>query len=165
MSNTPKDLTKKKLTQAIEGSLGNVSEAARQLGCSRRAVYAAIERHDLKNLLQEVRQVFIDIAESALLKRINGYEFSEDTYRNGELVQTVKKHLPPDTNAICFALKTIGRAAGWGEKTTIEHSGSMAISFNPKEVSAKMTVEQKKEFLKCNDVEEMEKFLIENNLI
>lgn len=85
---------------ALKASAGNVTEAARALGISRSALYQRINNSaELQATLVDAREELVDLAESALRKRI----------QRG------------DITAIIFTLKTLGKARGYVERQ--EHSG------------------------------------------
>lgn len=85
---------------ALKASAGNVTEAARALGISRSALYQRINNSaELQAALVDAREELVDLAESALRKRI----------QRG------------DITAIIFTLKTLGKARGYVERQ--EHSG------------------------------------------
>jgi hypothetical protein len=90
----------RKITAAEIGPLitetnGNVAAIARRFGCARSTIQSRIDKSPgLKALLEDARQGMVDIAESALYKRI--YE--------------------GDITAIIFFLKTRGKDRGYVER-------------------------------------------------
>lgn len=88
------------IAAALQASGGNVSEAARQLGCTRRAIEKRIVKStELAAILADERESLADIAEAELLKAI----------KRGEIA------------AIIYALKAspAAKKRGWGERTEI----------------------------------------------
>ena len=97
------------VAKAIRMANGLLSVAAHALGCSREAVRNYTERYPVcRKAVQEAREVVLDVAEGKLMEQI----------RNGNL------------SAIALALKTIGKARGYVERTEIEHDGQIAEERN-----------------------------------
>lgn len=104
-------LSKAKVKAALEENNGNVSAAARSLGCARQSIYDYINKYDeIAEVLDDAREQIVDKAEEALMRQIT----------HG------------DTTAIIFTLKTRGRGRGWGEKIETEHSGTIEYRFQVK---------------------------------
>jgi hypothetical protein len=79
---------------------------------------------EFKLAVEEVQEEAIDITESKLFERINGYSHPEEkifNYEGGIVRADTTKHYPPDTTAIIFYLKTKGKKRGYIEKTEIDH--------------------------------------------
>jgi len=94
-------LTRDNLITAIDEHFGNILSIARSFAVTRQTIYNHIQKDpELKALLDEAREHFIDFAE-------------------GALVTLIKKE---DTAAIIFALKTRGKNRGYTERT--EHTGA-----------------------------------------
>ncbi len=84
-----------KVRQAAEETGGVISEMARLLGTSRQTIYHRLRTDpELAAFHQDQREVFIDEAESGLLRLV----------REGNVA------------AIIFTLKTLGRHRGWVEQ-------------------------------------------------
>ena len=85
---------------------GNISHAARQLGCARYTVYAFIQRHpELQQVLKDQREAMIDQAENALvmaIEQLQGW-------------------------AVCFALKCLGKERGYVETQQVQQSGAIEV--------------------------------------
>lgn len=97
-------LTKKIVIAALEAHGGNVSAAARALGCSRSNLNAWITRHkDVRAALEDTREEFKDLVES----------------KARELI------MEGNTAMIIFTLKTQVRDRGWVERQEVEHTGSV----------------------------------------
>lgn len=91
-------LTIEQIAHAIEKKAGNVSDAARALKVTRRALYKRIDdSEELQQVLKDARETLVDVAESQLLKQI----------KRG------------NTAAIIFTLKTQGKERGYVERTEI----------------------------------------------
>ena len=87
------------IADALRRNRGMVSSAARSLGCDRKTIDRACDRHpELREILDEEREVQLDRAELQLFQAIDG--------GHGW--------------AVCFFLKTRGRHRGYSER--IEHS-------------------------------------------
>lgn len=92
MFNQPK-VTNAQIWEALELSEGNVAAAARYLGMTRTKIQERIDRcPDLINLLSDMREEVVDVAESNQLKRA----------KSGA-----------DPNAERFVLQTLGKRRGW----------------------------------------------------
>ena len=92
--------------QAITEAQGLISVAARRLGVSRSAVYAAVNRHKrVAEALQDARERTTDLAEGKLYGKIND----------------------GDITAIIFYLKTQAKARGYVERQEQEHAGDIRV--------------------------------------
>lgn len=84
-----------KILQAVKRSGGMVSIAAAKLGCTRKAIYDAMKRNPVINLaVADQRELFLDEAEHALREEVKRRE----------------------AWAVCFTLKTLGKARGYIER-------------------------------------------------
>jgi len=91
-------LDDKQIAEAILAGKGIVSEAARILDCHRTSLYDHIKANpELQAVLDEAREVTLDVAENHLMKLIES-----DNY-----------------NAIRFYLATIGKKRGFVESTEV----------------------------------------------
>jgi hypothetical protein len=101
-------LTVDEVQAALESSSGNISFAARKLGCSRRAIYDKIQKSPtLKAALEDARETALDNAESALQSAV----------------------LAKEAWAVCFTLKTIGKGRGYVERNEV--TGANGKDFIP----------------------------------
>lgn len=109
-------LTATDYAQAITEAQGLISVAARRLGVSRSAVYAAVNRHKrVAEALQDARERTTDLAEGKLYGKIND----------------------GDITAIIFYLKTQGKARGYIERQERVHSGTLDVrSLTDEELTA-----------------------------
>ena len=87
--------TKEQLTELIRKHDGNLTAIARDADCVRQTVYAGIERYGLSEVVDEVRETLVDVAEQSL----------------HELVRA----RPPA--AFFFDLKTQGKRRGYVERS------------------------------------------------
>ena len=88
-------LTVEQIKHALEQAAGNVSYAAKALGVSRSTMYRRInESPTLQEILTDAREELVDIAESALKSAV----------------------IDKQGWAVCFALKTQGKARGYVER-------------------------------------------------
>lgn len=98
---TKTDILKKNLIEALEKSLGVVTPACKNAGCSRETFYKYCrEDAEFKKAVDEIEGVALDFAESQLHKQI-------------------QSGVPAST---MFYLKTKGKKRGYIEKQEIEHT-------------------------------------------
>lgn len=96
--------TKKALIEAMQKSLGNVSQSCRIVGVSRDTYYSYYNTDDdFKKSCNDCDNIALDFVESQLHKQI-------------------KDGVPSST---IFYLKTKGKKRGFVEKQEIEHSGGI----------------------------------------
>jgi isopentenyldiphosphate isomerase len=99
---------KKAMIEALEKSLGVVTNAAKAIGISRHTHYAWMQNDvEYKNEVDQISNFILDFAESQLFKQIN----------DGNIV------------AILFYLKTKGKSRGFVEKTEIRSDNELIIKF------------------------------------
>jgi hypothetical protein len=97
-------LKKKAMLEALEKTLGVVTTAAKMVGIERTTHYKWMESdNDYKEKVQDLQDVVLDFAESALHKM-------------------VENHNPAAT---LFLLKTKGKKRGYIERQEIEHSSDV----------------------------------------
>lgn len=83
---------------ALKRSMGNISLAAKSLGFDRSTLYHRIKKNPkLKTIVDDARETLVDVAESALYSAVTKKE----------------------AWAVCFTLKTQGRARGYVERTEL----------------------------------------------
>jgi len=100
-------LTVTKIEKALKATFGNVSLAAKNLGVSRRAIYDKCNRFPkLRAFLEDTREAMVDNAESALGLAVN----------NGQAW------------AVCFTLKTVGKARGYIEKIEVKSDAKITVT-------------------------------------
>lgn len=118
------DTQKKKAIEALRKSLGVVTTACESIKLARSTFYNWVSNdEDFKKEVEEISEQALDIAESKLFERINGYEHPEEKIFNyeGDIVRAkTVKHYPPDTTAIIFYLKTKGKKRGYIEKSELD---------------------------------------------
>lgn len=97
-----------RIAKAIMASNGNLTRAAKTIGCSRTTLYRYLEKFDqVAEAREEAREEFIDLAETKLRGLVNDGDFS----------------------AIRFVLRCWGKPRGWSEKQEIDlTSGDEKIS-------------------------------------
>lgn len=108
-------LTTEQIADAIKKKAGNITEAAKALNVTRRALYKRIDAdEELQQLVTDEREALVDMAESEARKQI-------------------KKG---NTAIIIFTLKTLGKNRGYVERIEQEHSGEIStrIIEGPKDV-------------------------------
>ena len=90
--------TSDKMIKAIREKHGNLSAAARYLGCSRNTIARYIENYPtVKAVADEERETLIDFAENQLFQQV----------KDGNIT------------AIIFTLKTIGKSRGYVERQEV----------------------------------------------
>jgi hypothetical protein len=128
------DSHKKKAIEALKKSIGIVSTACESIKLARSTFYNWLSNdEEFKLAVSEIQEESIDIAESKLFERINGYQHAEEKIFNyeGSIVRAnTIKHYPPDTTAIIFYLKTKGKKRGYIEKTEMEISAADDVSLD-----------------------------------
>jgi len=91
--------SQRQVIEALRGTRGLVTLAARQLGCTPRCVHNYVDRYPaVRAALDAARAQQLDIAEAQLFKAID----------NGEL------------RAVEFFLRTIGRQRGYGDHLDVD---------------------------------------------
>jgi hypothetical protein len=94
--------------RAIEGAEGNLTQAAKNLGCARGTVYKYINDFaTVKAAFEDVNERTIDMVE-------------------GQLMTQVKRG---NMTAIIFYLKTKAKHRGYVERQEIKHDGSLEIEY------------------------------------
>lgn len=97
------ELQKKAVLEALESSLGVVSEAVKIVGIHRATFYEWLKNDpEFKTEVDNINETAIDCAETALYRKI----------KSG------------DTTAIIFYLKTKGKKRGYVEKSEVEFTQS-----------------------------------------
>ena len=115
---TDKVDTKKSLLEALEKTLGIVTDACKMVGVSRQTFYVYMnDDPEFKAAVEEISDVALDFAESKLFQLIDGV-YCEKTLGT----ETIVYQKPPDTIATIFFLKTKGKKRGYIEKHEFEHS-------------------------------------------
>ena len=98
--------TSDKMIKAIREKHGNLSAAARYLGCSRNTIARYIENYPtVKAVYDEERETLIDFAENQLFQQV----------KDGNIT------------AIIFTLKTIGKSRGYVERQEVTGANGGAI--------------------------------------
>lgn len=96
-------LNKKKIENAISGSHGVQSIIAKKCGVSRSALTQFLQKqktNELKNKIEEEKEIVLDIGELELMKLVNEGQFQ----------------------AIKYLLSTKGKHRGYVERTEVQHS-------------------------------------------
>lgn len=97
-----KTITNKRIIEALKEAKGNMTLAAKMLGCTRQMIYKRSKTSKkIQDTIAESREVAVDNAESALQRAV----------------------LEGNFKAIAFTLRTIGRDRGYVERTEQEISG------------------------------------------
>ena len=98
----------KQLIQSIKKHRGVISAVSKELGISCQAIYKRCEKN--KNITAAIDEAREDLD-------VNLLDIAER-----KILAAVEDGAPW---AVRYVLNTKGRARGWGEKTEIEHSGSV----------------------------------------
>lgn len=107
-------VSQKALEKALKATLGNISLAARNLGLERSGVCARIAKSpDLQRVVNDARESLVDNAESALHRAVTTGEGW----------------------AVCFTLKTQGKARGYVERQEIQQEGRVQVTVSPVELT------------------------------
>jgi len=96
----PPKFTPEQVAEALNKCDGLVFQAAKKLGCDHKTVQNYINRHDVCRLAREQKQ---------------GENLDE---AEGQLMRAVRKG---EAWAICFMLKTQGKARGYVERQEVKH--------------------------------------------
>ena len=98
----PQKYNHKLMRAALSRCDGRITDAARMVGCGYSTIRNWMNRHpELRALIEESREVNLDLAESRLLKRIR----------------------KDDLAAIIFYLKSQGKERGYGQSAQVEITG------------------------------------------
>ncbi len=101
---TKSDIQKRAMVEALEQSLGIVTNACRAVGITRKTHYEWLKLdEDYRNRVNDISEMALDFVESQLYKQI----------KEGEISPTI------------FFLKTKGKSRGYIERIEQEHSGGM----------------------------------------
>ncbi len=99
-------LKKRAMIKALESTLGNVTHAADEVGVCRRQHYTWMkEDPEYKALVDDVQEMALDFAESALRSQIGD----------------------DNTAATIFFLKTKGKCRGYTEEVVQNHKGTIEV--------------------------------------
>lgn len=105
---TNTNILKKAMIEALEKSLGIVTTAAKAVGIDRSTHYDWYNNDpEYRAAVDSISDIALDFAESQLHKQIKG----------GEVSSTI------------FYLKTKGKKRGYVERTEVEHSGELGITW------------------------------------
>jgi len=116
------DNNKKEILEALEEHKGIVSSACASIGLARSTYYDWLKSDEVfKAAVDEIQEVAIDFVESKLMQKINGVFTSG---KDGEVYDN-----PPSDTAIIFYLKTKGKKRGYIEKSELDISGSLGVTW------------------------------------
>jgi len=122
---TLKDMAEKYTTaqmiEALREKHGNLSAAARYLGCSRNTIARYIENYPtVKAVYDEERETLIDFAENQLFQQV----------KDGNIT------------AIIFTLKTIGKSRGYVERQEVTGADGKPMETKITEIVIKKQVDE-----------------------
>lgn len=107
-------ISEKAMGEALKATLGNVSQAARNLGLDRSGIWLRVQKSEyLRQILQDAREAMVDNAESALHRAVTTGEGW----------------------AVCFTLKTQGKGRGYVERQEIQQEGRVQVTVSPVELT------------------------------
>lgn len=91
-------ISDEKIAEALRRSKGNISNAAKCLKCTRKTIYARVEKNEeFRAILEEGREILVDLAETQLEKNVKA----------------------GDQRAIEFTLRSLGKRRGWNPTVTV----------------------------------------------
>lgn len=112
--------TSDKMIKAIREKHGNLSAAARYLGCSRNTIARYIENYPtVKAVYDEERETLIDFAENQLFQQV----------KDGNIT------------AIIFTLKTIGKSRGYVERQEVTGANGKPVETKITEIVIRKEVD------------------------
>jgi len=115
-NSTEFNIKKRTMLEALATSMGVVQTAAAKAGLDRSTHYVWMNSDPAyAEAVKELRNIALDFAESKLLEKINGIVAET---KDGKNIYS----LPPDTTAIIFFLKTIGKDRGYVERSELNLS-------------------------------------------
>lgn len=108
MNTTFSDINKTAMIEALEKSLGIVTTACKTVGIARSTHYQWMDDDsEYKRAVEGISDIALDFAESQLHKQI----------QEGQPASTI------------FYMKTKGKKRGYVERTEVEHSGEVGITW------------------------------------
>lgn len=103
---TGRDITNDQIVEKLKEAKGNMTLAAKLLGCTRQMVWKRAKTiQKIQDAIDESREVAVDHAESALQRAV----------------------LEGDFRAIAFTLKTLGKNRGYVERVETDVSGGISV--------------------------------------
>ena len=123
---------KKAMLEALEKTLGVVTNACELAGVGRRTYYTWLEKDKkFKQSVEDINNVALDFAESKLYEKMNGVEVSKGTNEDGS--PKVYSQPPSDT-ALIFYLKTKGKSRGYVERQEIHTEDKTKPRLTPAQI-------------------------------
>lgn len=108
---------KSALIEAMQKSMGVISEACRMVGCDRKTYYKYYNNDEkFKEACDECGDSALDFVESKLFELVDGVTMHKEDREGND----VSYDRAPDVTAIIFYLKTRGKKRGYIEKTEQE---------------------------------------------
>jgi hypothetical protein len=108
---------KKALLEALEKTMGVVTDACKLAGVARITYYKYYnEDEEFKREVDELANVALDFAESKLFEKINGVAIG----KLGDDGKVIAYQVPPSDTALIFYLKTKGKKRGYIERQEID---------------------------------------------
>jgi len=117
MANKPAHY-KSKLLQALEQTMGIVTDACNISGVSRSSYYDYYRSDEVfRKQVEELSNVALDFAESKLFQKMKGVEVQKKNNKGEEIIYSI----PPSDSALIFYLKTKGKGRGYIERYESEN--------------------------------------------
>ena len=127
--------TRKAIIQALDDTMGNVTEACKLVGIHRQTYYKHLAEHpDFKELTETMLETQIDFAEKELFRQI----------ANG------------NSSSTQFFLKTRGKQRGYSEKIETTETKNLNVNFSYETVKSEK-LEQVKEIMEAQVIEQQKK--------
>jgi len=105
------------LIEAMQKSMGVISEACRVVGCDRKTFYRYYNKDQkFKEACDECNERALDFAESKLFELVDGVTMHKEDREGND----ISYDRAPDVTAIIFYLKTRGKKRGYVEKVEQE---------------------------------------------
>lgn len=128
---TKSNTQKKAMLQALEKTLGNVSEAAGQVGIARKTHYQWMNiDSEYKQSVESIADVALDFVEGKLFNLISGFKRTVITSTG----QPVTIQDAPHPTAVIFYLKCKGKRRGYIERPTNEPEVQVNVSTGLKSI-------------------------------
>ncbi len=125
---TKSNTQKKAMLQALEKTLGNVSDAASQVGIARKTHYEWMKTDsEYCEAVESIGEAALDFVESKLFTLIAGFKRTTITSDGPVIVQD-----PPHPTAVLFYLKCKGKRRGYIERPLNEPEVQVNVSAGSK---------------------------------
>jgi hypothetical protein len=121
------DNNKKQFLKSLEEAYGIISTACNNQHISRQTFYNwKKDDPEFAEAVEDINQAAIDHVESKLMEKVNGVTIGK--YDNEGELSTYE--LPPSDTAIIFFLKCKAKKRGYVERTELDVSGALGITWH-----------------------------------